>query len=783
MQHWIDILNVNRVRHIQVDGRIVQNAANTTGHELVGDLLRELRGNGNHCMPDMVGVYELLNVMVRVNGKGAYARANLGGVVIEKCNDAKTTLGKSGIAGDGASNVSSPNDNQGPFAIEMEYLAQFFIQAWHGIASSLFTELSKMRQVLPYLRRTDAQPFRKLMRRCVLFPIRLHRGKRPQIDRKATYDNIRYIVLFCRHPSTANQGILAQGRSRCKYLSYKAIICTPWRHFHTNAMNTLNNPQPFIRPSVVFSPDLAKGVDVMANAVKSTLGPFARKVGIERADRARMPELLDDAGVIARRIIQIENPTEDVGAMLLRHGMWRMHERIGDGAATMAVLAQAILRSAVKGVAAGMQPMMLRRGIEHGANAVVEALRKNARLLPPGKEGRAMLNALAYSLSADRELMEAIVAIVDTIGSEGAVELKVNDRRTVDYEFVEGATWNYGWLSPAYVTDKAKHLARQEDVTVVLLAGKIESEEQAIDGIERLVELDVKRVALFADEISEPALRVFTHLHLRGDMSFVLVKAPFVDADRMVALHDISALTGARALFDVSEFTHLTADDLGFARRIWSTEIKFGIIGGRRDGDAIRGRIQQVREAIATFNEKKSWDEIKKLRWRLAQLTGGTAVLQVGDLTKPLAESRKEHAERLIQVLQQAVGSGIVTGGGSSLRACELAVQTAEQNCADPDIRYGIHCIGNCLQVPAEVIAHNAGFEPSNVRAMSKITDPGHGFDVRKGKVVDMWRAGIVDSLPVLECAVRTAASVAAMIITTSVVVHQKKSYPGPVVP
>jgi chaperonin GroEL len=380
-------------------------------------------------------------------------------------------------------------------------------------------------------------------------------------------------------------------------------------------------------------------------------------------------------------------------------------------------------------------------------------------------------------------LMNAIVTVVNNIGSEGMVEIKVNDRRTVDFEFVEGATWSYGWISPAYVTNATKTLARQEDVAVVLLVGKIEDEQQAITGIERLAEMDIKRVAIIADDISEEALRLFTHLHLRGDIGFVLIKAPSVDAERHTAMHDISALTGARVLFDVSEFMSLTPEDIGFARRMWATGAKFGIIGGRRDGDALRGRVEQVRAAIAGFNDKKAWDEITKLRWRLAQLTGGIAVLQVGDLTEPLANTRKEHAERLIQVLQLAVGNGIVAGGGSALLACTPAVEEAAQLCDDPDICFGMRCVGRGFVAPIEVIAHNAGFDPASIRSQAIQAAPGYGFDARTGQIVNMWQVGIVDSLPVVERAIQTAASVAAMIITTTAVIHQKKSYPGPVVP
>jgi chaperonin GroEL len=536
---------------------------------------------------------------------------------------------------------------------------------------------------------------------------------------------------------------------------------------------------PIVRPSVVFSPNLIDGIDAIADAVKSTLGPLPRLVGVERIDRSQMPELLDDAGVIARRIIQLEDETADVGAMMLRHGMWRMRERLGDGAATMAILTQAILREATKGIAAGMHPMGLRRGIEAGANQAVAELRRCARPLPPGKAGRTLLAALARTLSTDAELADAVVRVVNVIGSEGAVDIVINERRSIDVEFTEGAMWNTGWSSAAYVTDKARGLARQEDVSVVVFDGNIETAEQAFDGMRRLAEQGVLRVAIISNDIAEEALKVFAQVHRQGRMSFVLVKAPGTGDDRMTALQDISALTGARILFTVGEFTTLKPEDMGYARRMWSTAIKFGIIAGRRDGDVLRGRIEHVRRAIANFNDKKKSEELPKLRWRLAQLTGGLAVLQVGALTRPLADTRKETAERIIQVLQQATSEGLVAGGGTALLFSRAAVLQAAGQCTDPDEQYGMRCVAQALGTPLSAIVHNAGYEPKQVAAQVLQTGDGSGFDVCSGKFADMWDAGIVDSLPVIERAVQTAASVATMAVITTCVVHQKKHYPG----
>ncbi|MCL5998573.1 MAG: hypothetical protein M1546_21330, partial [Chloroflexi bacterium] len=404
-------------------------------------------------------------------------------------------------------------------------------------------------------------------------------------------------------------------------------------------MKTNRRHAPVVRPSVVFSPNLADGINAMADAVKPTIGPLPRLVGVERMNRSRMPEILDDAGVIARRIIQIEDQTADVGAMMLRHGMWRMHERMGDGAATTAVLAQAIMQHAVRGVAAGMHPMWLRRGIETGVATVAGELRRLARPLPPGKAGRALLASLAHSLSADSELMDALVQVVNQIGSEGAVEVVVNERRTIDREFIEGAMWNMGWVSPAFLTDRLKGIARQEDVSVILFDGKIETGRQAADSIRRWSELGIQSVALVVNDVAEEALQVYIQAHLQKLLGLILIKLPIVGDEKLTALQDISALTGARILFDIGELMALQQEDAGFARRMWSTAIKFGIIAGARNGEMLRARADAVRTAIANFNDKKEWEQLRKLRWRLAQLTGGIAVLQIGAVTRSAADT------------------------------------------------------------------------------------------------------------------------------------------------
>ena len=375
--------------------------------------------------------------------------------------------------------------------------------------------------------------------------------------------------------------------------------------------------------------------------------------------------------------------------------------------------------------------------------------------------------------------MDAVVAVVNNLGPEGVVDLVVNERRSVDYEFIEGAVWNSGWLGAAFVTERGKNIARQEDVAVVLLECGIDTPQQAFAGIQRMAEQGMMHVAIITPAISEEALQVFTQVHLQGSVKFVLVRSPFANEERMAALHDISALTGARLLYDVGEFMNVTSADVGFARRMWATSIKFGVISGRHQADALRGRIAAVRQAIAGFTDKKHWEELKKLRLRLAQLTGGLATLLVGGPVKTIAQTRLEHAERIIQVLQGAVDRGVVPGGGAALLACAQAVEKLALDTVDVDEQFGIRCVGQALSVPMLTIVHNAGFDSSSILAKVKLEPTGYGYDVRAEKIAEMSKSGIVDSFAVVERALQTAASVSIMTLTTTCVIHQKGNYPG----
>lgn len=535
----------------------------------------------------------------------------------------------------------------------------------------------------------------------------------------------------------------------------------------------------FTRPSVIFQPDLIAGIDLIANAVKPTLGPLPRYVGVEATMRDRPPELLDDAGTIARRIIQIAHPTADVGAMMMRHALWRMREQCGDGSATMAVIAQALIHHAHKAIAAGAHPALLRRGIEYGVQQATASLQAQAVRPTSGRHRQAMLTALAKSVCHDEEMCSVLVEIVGILGPDGAIHVVNNDARRVDREYVEGALWESPWLTTGFATDSAQSIARITDAAVVVLDGKLDRAANVLEGLKRLYEFGHPRLVIVANDVSDEAKAVLIQAKLRGGLHILPIKSPGFEAKRAVALQDIATLSGARVLFgDSGGFANVQPEDVGHVRRAWATAKQFGLIAGRRDPHALRTSIAAVRQKI---DETTDLEEIAELRLRLGRLCGGLAIVRVGGVTSKVQDERRDQAIRLSRALQMAAQRGFVAGGGAALLKAGVAVRgaSADDGLSD-DVAFGVRCVAHALEAPLATIAANAGFDPSAIvhsarAAMNERTSVVYGFDARSGGIADMMAAGIVDSVAVLDRAVRVAGSLAMTAITTDAVVHHRK--------
>jgi chaperonin GroEL len=519
------------------------------------------------------------------------------------------------------------------------------------------------------------------------------------------------------------------------------------------------------RPTVVFQPDLIGGINVIADLVKPTLGPLPRGVAVESdGSRNRAPDWLDDASLAARRVIEISHPTANVGAMMMRHAMWRMRETVGDGSATMAVIAQTLIHDAHRLVAAGVNAMTLKREVEQATAQACDALRRQSLRMPPGKRGQEILAGAARAMCADEQLADHLIRATYMLGGDGNIEVMHHEGRDILHEYLEGSQWKSAWHSAAFATDKGKTIARMEDASLVILDGKLNSADSVIEAAQTLNAAGLMRVALVLDQLSDEAMIAFNQLHHRGVMQIALVKLPTHGAARSIVLEDLSMLTGARVIVgDDAAFARLRPDDCGFARRLWVNNERFGVIGGRRDVSALRRRIENVRREIESTNDL---ERLPALRERLGCLTSSAAILRIGGALRTEAEMRQQNARRFLRVFQSILRGGVVLGGGAALLECSRVVSKVHSR--------GAAMLSRALEKPFAVIAENAGADASDWLAHVKRAGAPLGFEARTATLVNLAEKNVFDATAVVERAIRVASSLAVTVMTTDAVVHHR---------
>ncbi|MCS7088348.1 MAG: hypothetical protein NZL91_06610 [Thermoflexales bacterium] len=529
------------------------------------------------------------------------------------------------------------------------------------------------------------------------------------------------------------------------------------------------------RPAVIFEREaLVRGFDALAELVKPTLGPLARVVLIEGLTRDRTPEVLDHAAAIARRLIELPHPTADVGAMMLRHALWRMHEICGDGAATTAVIAQSIVHEGMRAIAAGASPVRVRVGIERGVALAVEALRRLTEPAPLGARRRAWLEGLAAAATPDVELRQALVELVYVLGDDAYINIYNNDPNRIEYEFLEGALWDAPWLGGGFTADPTDRVARLQNAAVIVLDGLLDTAANTIMLLQKLEAMGYRAAAIIASDLTDEARTVLLQAKHRGLFHPLPIKTPYGGDKRAVALHDIALLTGGRVLFsDKMPFAQkLSREDVGEARRVWANAKQFGIIAGRRDVQRLRQTIAGIRRQLETTTDSSTFDDLLR---RLGQLSGSMGILRIGAPTQRVQEARRDTAARLARVMQLALRSGVVAGGGAALLKASMSIPTASND----DVGWGMRCVVRALEAPMRTLVANAGMDASAslhaAREANREGEAAFGFDVRSGALVDLARAGVVDALEVVENAVRVAGSLAAQVLTTEVVVHHRK--------
>jgi chaperonin GroEL len=516
------------------------------------------------------------------------------------------------------------------------------------------------------------------------------------------------------------------------------------------------------------------GVNKLANTVKVTLGPKGRNVVLEK--KFGGPTVTKD-GVTVAKEIELENRLENLGAQMVREVASKTSDVAGDGTTTATILAQAIFREGVKSVAAGANPMAIKRGIEYATAQVVEKIHKLARPV----EGKAVSQVAAISANNDDTIGSIIAQAMEKVGKDGVITVEEGKSMETELDVVEGMQFDRGYLSPYLVTDQESMECVLEDALILIHEKKISSMKDLLPVLEQTARAG-KPLLIVAEEVDGEALATLVVNKLRGTLSVCAVKAPGFGDRRKAMLEDISILTGGKAIMEETgiKLEGVQLDDLGKAKRIVVDKDNTTIVEGAGTKKAIEGRVKQLR---AQIEETTSDYDREKLQERLAKLVGGVAVIRVGAATETEMKEKKARVEDAMHATRAAVEEGIVPGGGVALlRAADALAKVTRD---DPDEMSGVKIVRRALEEPLRWIAQNAGHEGSIiVEKVRANKDANHGFNAQTDKYEDMVKAGVIDPAKVTRTALQNAASIAALMLTTEATIsdipEEKKAAPAP---
>ncbi|MGB1583673.1 MAG: chaperonin GroEL [Solirubrobacterales bacterium] len=507
---------------------------------------------------------------------------------------------------------------------------------------------------------------------------------------------------------------------------------------------------------------LEAGVDAVANAVKVTLGPKGRYVVLDKKFGA--PTITNDGVTIAREI-EVDDPFENQGAQLVREVATATNDVAGDGTTTATVLAQAIVRHGLRNVAAGANPIALKRGIEVAVSQVVEAIHKRAKEVS-GKDQIARVAAIS---AGDDEIGDIIADAIDKVGKDGVVNVEEGQTFGLELEFTEGMQFDKGYVSPYMVTDQDRMEAVLEDPYILIANAKIGAVREVLPLLEAVMQSG-KPLLIIAEDVEGEALATFVVNKLRGTFTGVAVKAPGFGDRRKRMLEDIAILTGGEVISEELglKLENTQISQLGSARRVVIGKDNTTIIDGGGDGDAIKGRVGQIKSEIE--NTDSDFDR-EKLQERLAKLAGGVAVVKVGAATETEVKEKKHRVEDALQATRAALEEGIVAGGGVALLEAQAAIKADDLE--DLDERTGAQIIYRALEEPLRQIAYNAGLESSVVVNDVRKAKSGEGLNAATGEIVDLVAAGVIDPAMVTRSTLQNAASIGKNILTTEAIVAE----------
>ena len=515
---------------------------------------------------------------------------------------------------------------------------------------------------------------------------------------------------------------------------------------------------------------LGKGVDALANAVKVTLGPKGRNVVLDKKFGA--PTITND-GVTIARDIELEDPFENMGAQLVKEVATKTNDVAGDGTTTATILAQAMIQEGMRNVAAGANPMILKRGIEKAVAKLVEEIKKRSIAV----SDKASIAQVASISAGDEEVGGLIADAMEKVGKDGVITVEESKTMGTQLSVVEGMQFDRGYISPYMVTDPDKMEAVMSEPYILITDRKIASIQEMLPVLEKVVQAG-KELLIIAEDVEGEALATLVVNKLRGTFKAVAVKAPGFGDRRKAMLQDIATLTGATVITeDVGrKLDSVTMEDLGTARQVRVTKDETTIVEGHGDPQAIKDRVAQIKAQIA---ETTSDFDKEKLQERLAKMSGGVAVIEVGAATEVELKDKKYRLEDALNATRAAVEEGIVAGGGTTLIDILPALDEFDE---DGDVQTGINLVKRAIEAPLRQIAENAGLEGSVIVAKVKASEDGVGFNALKEEYVDMVKAGIVDPAKVTRTALQNAASIAALVLTTETLVADKPE-PTPAAP
>ncbi|MDP3998563.1 MAG: chaperonin GroEL [bacterium] len=508
---------------------------------------------------------------------------------------------------------------------------------------------------------------------------------------------------------------------------------------------------------------LLRGINILAQAVITTLGPKGRNVALDKKWGA--PNVVHD-GVSVAKEIELEDPFENMGAQLIKEAASRTNDVAGDGTTTATLLAQAIVSNGLKNITAGTNPMILKRGIEKGVEAVVAEIKKMAKPVK-GKEGIAQVATIS---AADTQIGNLIAEALEKVGKDGVVTVEEGKGLVMEIEYKEGMEFDKGYASAYFVTNPERMEAEMESPYILITDKKISAISDLLPFLENLVKVS-KNLVIIADEIEGEALATLVVNKLRGTFNCLAIKAPGFGDRRKEMLEDIAILTGGTVVSEDTgrKLENITIEDCGQADKVWADKENCRIIGGKGNAARIKARITQIKREVS---ETTSDFDKEKLEERLAKLSGGVAVLQVGAATEIELKEKKERVTDAVAATKAAIEEGIVPGGGVALLHARKVLDKVKAGLASPDEKTGVDILNEALIQPLRMIAKNSGVDDGWVlRKVEEAKETDYGFDSLTLEFGSMLAKGIVDPAKVTRSALQNAASVGVMILTTEALI------------